>query len=165
MALPDRSIDDPLTGQHLTFSDPADHARGSSLRAVVRLEPAGFVPRHLHLRQDEHLEVLAGSIRLRAGGAVRVLGPGDTVTIPRRQLHGIANSGTSEASFVLEVHPARRIERTIRFTFAVGRALYPLARGARLRRLPPDDSTPFLGEDGVMGRPSERPEEFRGGTA
>ena len=134
MASPDRGIDDPLTGQHLTFTHTADDARGTSLRAVVRLEPAGFVPRHLHLRQVEHLEVLAGSIRLRAAGASRLLRSGDTATIPRRHLHGIANTGATEATFVLEVHPARRIERTIRFTFAIGRALHPLARHARPKR-------------------------------
>lgn len=135
MASPDGGIHDPLTGQHLTFTHGADETPSTSLRAVVRLEPAGFVPRHLHLRQDEHLEVLAGSIRLRAGGASRLLSSGDTAAIPRRHLHGIANTGTTEATFVLHVHPARRIERAIRFTFAIGRALHPLARRApRLRR-------------------------------
>jgi quercetin dioxygenase-like cupin family protein len=122
------SIDDPLTGQHLTFTHTANDTRGTSVRAVVRLEPAGFVPRHLHLRQDEHLEVLTGSIRLRAGGTSRLLSAGDTATIPRRHVHRVANAGASEASFVLEVHPARRIERTIRTMFAMGRALRPLAK-------------------------------------
>jgi len=122
------SIDDPLTGQHLTFTHTANDTRGTSLRAVVCLEPGGFVPRHLHLRQDEHLEVLTGSIRLQAGGTSRLLGAGDTTAIPRRRVHRVANAGASEASFVLEVHPARRIERTIRLTFAVGRALHRLAR-------------------------------------
>ena len=95
---------------------------------VVRLEPDGFVPRHLHLRQDEQLEVLTGSIQLRTGGTSRLLGAGDTATVARRRVHRVANAGASEASFVLEVHPARRIERTIRLTFAAGRALRPLVR-------------------------------------
>ena len=131
MAPPVGTINDPLTGQHLTFTQVTADTLGTSLRAVIRLEPAGFVPRHLHLRQDERLEVLVGSIRLRAGGTNRLLSSGDAVTIPRRHLHAIANTGTTEASFVLEVHPARRIERTIRLTFAIGRALAPLARRAR----------------------------------
>ena len=33
-----------------------------------RLDPGGFVPRHLHLRQDERLEVLAGSVRFSSSG-------------------------------------------------------------------------------------------------
>lgn len=149
MASRSPSIDDPLTGQHLTFTHIADDTRGTSLRAVVCLDPAGFVPRHLHLRQDEHLEVLAGSIRLRAGGASRLLSAGDTVTIRRRHLHAMANAGTTEASFVLEVHPARRIERTIRFTFAIGRTLSPLTKRSRSRRGPPGNPT---SQDGDVSR-------------
>lgn len=125
------SIDDPLTGQHLTFTHRADDTIDASVRAVVRLEPAGFVPRHLHLRQDERLEVLTGSIRLRTGGTSRLLSAGDTATIPRRHMHRVANAGASEASFTLEVHPGRRIERTIRLMFATGRALQALARFSR----------------------------------
>lgn len=128
------SIDDPLTGQHLTFTHTAGHTSGSSLRAVVRLAPSGFVPRHLHLRQDEHLEVLTGSIRLRTGGTSRLLDAGDTATIPRRRMHRVANAGDGDASFELKVHPAGRIEPTIRLTFAIGRTLYPLTKRSRSRR-------------------------------
>ena len=127
------SIDDPLTGQHLTFTHTADETRGASVRAVVRLEPAGFVPRHLHLRQDERLEVLTGSIRLQTGGTSRLLSAGDTALVPRRHVHRVANAGASEASFVLGVYPARHIESTIRSTFAVGRALHPFARRRRAK--------------------------------
>ena len=132
----DRTIHDPFTGQHLTFTQTAADTRGTSLQAVVRLEPAGFVPRHLHLRQDERIEVLAGTIRLRAGGEPQVLNPGDTATIARRRMHTIANIDTNEARFVLEVQPARRIELTIRSSFAVGRALRPLAKLRRRKTRP-----------------------------
>jgi quercetin dioxygenase-like cupin family protein len=124
----DRKIQDPLTGQHLTFLDTAADTEGASLRAEVRLEPGGFVPRHLHLRQDERLEVLAGAVRFRSRGEDRVLGPGDTSVITRRRIHRVANAGPSEARFVLEVHPARHIEQTMRSMFAIGRVLSPLAR-------------------------------------
>lgn len=129
----DGTIQDPLTGQHLTFLETAADTAGRWLRAEIRLEPGGFVPRHLHLRQDERLEVLAGSVRFRTRGEDRVLGPGDTSVIARRRLHRVANAGPGEARFVLEVHPARHIEQTMRSMFAIGRGLGPLAR---LRRSP-----------------------------
>ena len=131
MTTPDRNIEDPLTGQHLTFLETAADTEGTSLRAEVRLEPGGFVPRHLHLRQDERLEVLAGAVRFRSRGEDRVLGPGDTSVITRRRIHRVANAGPSEARFVLEVHPARHIEQTMRSMFAIGRLLRPLARSRR----------------------------------
>jgi quercetin dioxygenase-like cupin family protein len=128
-----RNIQDPLTGQHLTFLETAADTEGTSLRAEVRLEPGGFVPRHLHIRQDERLEVLAGAVRFRSRGEDRVLGPGDTSVITRRHIHRVANAGPGEARFVLEVHPARHIEHTMRSMFAIGRVLRPLAR---LRKRP-----------------------------
>jgi quercetin dioxygenase-like cupin family protein len=124
----DRRIQDPLTGQHLTFLETAADTDGQALRAEVRLEPGGFVPRHLHIRQDERLEVVAGSVRFRTRGEDRVLGPGDTSVISRRRFHRVSNAGPGEARFVLDVHPARHIEQTMRSMFAVGRVLGPLAR-------------------------------------
>jgi len=124
----DRRIQDPLTGQHLIFLETAADTDGQSLRAEVRLEPGGFVPRHLHLRQDERLEVVAGSVRFQTRGEDRVLGPGDTAVINRRRFHRVSNAGPGEARFMLDVQPARHIEETMRSTFAVGRVLRPLAR-------------------------------------
>src|SRR2546421_4450910 len=133
MTTPDRNIQDTLTGQHLTFLETAAATEGTSLRAEGRLDPGGFVPRHLHIRQDERLEVLAGAVRFRSRGEDRVLGPGDTSVITRRHIHRVANAGPGEARFVLEVHPARHIEQTMRSMFAIGRVLRPLAR---LRKRP-----------------------------
>ncbi len=138
----ERTIQDPLTGQHLTFLETAADSDGRALRAEVRLEPGGFVPRHLHLRQDERLEVLAGAIRFRARGEDRVLGPGDTSVVTRRRVHRVANAGPAEARFVLEVHPAGHIEQTMRSMFALGRLLRPFARlrRGRARKVDPAKS-------------------------
>ena len=129
-----RIITDPLTGQRLTFLQTAADTAGRSLRAEVRLEPEGFVPRHVHLRQHERLEVLTGSVRLRTRGNERVLGPGETAEVSRRHLHAVANAGPGEAAFVLEVRPARHMEQMMRAIFAAGRALRPLVRLRRRRR-------------------------------
>ena len=128
MTQPDRTIDDPFTGQRLSFLEIAGETDGRSLRAEVRLEPGGFVPRHLHLRQDERIEIVAGSIRYRTRGVDRIMGPGESAAVPRRRFHRVVNAGPGEAIFVLDVRPARHIEQTMRSMFAVGRLLRPLAR-------------------------------------
>ena len=131
MTTANRTIEDPLTGQHLSFIEIPAASSGTSLRAEVALDVGGFVPRHLHLRQDERLEVLAGSVRYRTRGEDRLMRPGDTVDVHRRRLHRVANAGPDEARFVLEVHPARHIEQTMRLMFAIGRVLHPVARRRR----------------------------------
>ena len=128
MTRADRTIDDPFTGQRLNFLEIAGETDGRSLRAEVRLEPGGFVPRHLHLRQDERIEILSGSIRYRTAGEDRIMGPGDSAEVPRRRIHRVTNAGSGEAIFVLDVRPARHIEQTMRSMFAIGRLLRPLAR-------------------------------------
>ena len=129
-----RIITDPLTGQRLTFLQTAADSEGRSLRAEVRLEPEGFVPRHVHLRQHERLEVLTGSVRLRTRGDNRVLGPGDSAEVRRRRLHAVANLGPGEATFIIAVRPALHMEQMMRAIFAAGRALRPLARLRRRSR-------------------------------
>jgi quercetin dioxygenase-like cupin family protein len=126
-----RTIDDPFTGQRLSFLEIAGETDGRSLRAEVRLEPGGFVPRHLHLRQDERIEILAGSIRYRTRGIDRIMQQGDSAKVPRRRFHRVSNAGPNEARFVLDVSPARHIEQTMRSMFAVGRLMRPLARFRR----------------------------------
>ena len=136
MTRPDRTIDDPLTGQRLSFLEIAGETDGRSLRAEVHLAPGGFVPRHLHIRQDERIEILAGSIRYRTRGEDRIMRTGDSAAVPRRRVHRVTNAGPDEAVFVLDVRPARHIEQTMRSMFAMGRMLRPFARwrGARSTR-------------------------------
>ncbi|MGH3385961.1 MAG: cupin domain-containing protein, partial [Nocardioidaceae bacterium] len=47
-------------------------------------EPGGSAPpRHSHPAQDEHFEVLEGTIAVRVDGVGRTLGVGDTIDVPR----------------------------------------------------------------------------------
>jgi quercetin dioxygenase-like cupin family protein len=135
MTKAERTIDDPLTRQRLRFLEVSGETQRRSLRAEVRLEPGGFVPRHLHLRQDERIEILAGSIRYRTRGEDRIMEPGAGATVPRRRFHRVSNAGPDEARFVLDVRPARHIEQTMRSMFAMGRLLRPLARVSPLGRM------------------------------
>src|SRR3990172_1866892 len=55
-------IDDRITGQHLTFMKTGAETGGDLLQVDVRLDAGGRVPRHAHLRQDERVEVISGSL-------------------------------------------------------------------------------------------------------
>jgi hypothetical protein len=48
----------PLTGQHLQSRMTGKQTGGQPLEVEVLLDPGGRDPRHLHLRQDERVEVL-----------------------------------------------------------------------------------------------------------
>jgi quercetin dioxygenase-like cupin family protein len=65
----------------------AVHGERQSL-AVVELDPDAVVPEHQH--ENEQLGiVLAGSLRFRIADETRVLGPGETWTIPSNVPHEV----------------------------------------------------------------------------
>lgn len=121
-------LHDPLTGQHLTFLQTGRDTAGELLQLEVLLDAGGWVPRHAHVRQDERVEVLAGTVTVRVGRTERTLQVGDSADVPRRKLHFVRNSGTDEARFLLEVRPARRMQGAMRGLFTVMSLLRPLVR-------------------------------------
>jgi quercetin dioxygenase-like cupin family protein len=114
----------------LTFLETGRDTDGTLLRVHVRLEPGGRVPRHVHARQDERVEVLAGSVAVNFGSRTRTLHAGESIDVPRRKIHVVRNVGDDEARFLLEVRPARRMELAMRTLFAITRRLGSRYKGA-----------------------------------
>ena len=84
--------------------------------------PAGRPPpKHLHPSQDEHFEVLAGVVRVRAGGEDRLLRPGDTFDVPRGTVHQMWNPGGEPARVLWQTLPAGRTEQWFRAIDALHR--------------------------------------------
>jgi quercetin dioxygenase-like cupin family protein len=67
-------------------------------------------PKHFHPSQDEHFEVLAGSIQVRLEGVDHRLGAGAEIDVPRGAVHQIWNSGPEPARVLWRTTPAGRTE-------------------------------------------------------
>ena len=119
-------LHDPFTGQHLQFHKTG----GQLLEAEVLLDPSGHVPCHLHLRQDERVEVLEGSLSIQLGGQQHHLRKGEGVQVPRCTRHRVSNTHQGHTRFLLQVRPARRMQSAMRAVFAVAGVL------GRLRHRP-----------------------------
>ncbi|HEX3589035.1 MAG TPA: cupin domain-containing protein [Pseudonocardiaceae bacterium] len=65
-------------------------------------------PRHWHPSQDEHFEVLSGSVRVTAGEVDRVLTAGERIDIPHGTVHQFWNESTEPATVRWLVRPAGR---------------------------------------------------------
>ena len=129
-----RQLHDALTGQHLTFLKSGHDTDGELLQVEVRLEPGGRVPRHVHIRQDEQVTVLDGTLIAGVGRGEYALRAGDTLDVPRRAVHVVRNGGDVEARFLLDVRPARRMQGAMQAVFAVTGLLGPAVRLARRAR-------------------------------
>ena len=67
-------------------------------------------PAHYHPAQDEHFEILEGSLRIEVDGVERALRAGETIDIPRGTAHRMWNPSAQRARARWETRPAGRTE-------------------------------------------------------
>jgi mannose-6-phosphate isomerase-like protein (cupin superfamily) len=119
-------LENPATGERVTFLETAAESGGERLRFEMLFEPQGFVAQeHLHPSQEERHEVVSGTLGVVVDGKERLLGPGDVLVVPAGTPHRLVEYGTVHARF--QLRPALRQEVLLE-TFA------GLARDGRLGR-------------------------------
>ena len=117
MAYRGKTIENPLSGERITFRETAADTGGEYLEIDLHLAPGGKVPGlHVHPEQEERFEVLAGRMRFRRGLRTIEAGPGDVVTVPARKAHRFTNAGDETAVARVTVTPALEMERLFETT-------------------------------------------------
>ena len=105
---------------------------GELLELEATYEPGSVEPlEHFHPTQDEHFEVLEGSMEARVGDESTTLGTGDELDIPAGTVHAMWNGGTDPARVLWQTRPALRTEE---FLWRVARLAQEgklTSRGAR----------------------------------
>ncbi len=114
MAYAGQTIDNPVTGEHITFLTTTSETRGEFLRFDCRVEPgkARLAP-HLHTSQTERFTMLEGTLGARVGDEIYTLLPGQSLTLPARVVHQWWNPTDETVRFQVEVTPARNLEATL----------------------------------------------------
>ena len=111
MAHAGQTIENPLSGERITFRKTAADTGGELLAFDLELSPDGHVPgMHVHPTQEERFEVVSGTMRFRKGLKKVTAGPGDVVVVPPGTAHKFANGGDETAQVRVEVRPALRME-------------------------------------------------------
>jgi quercetin dioxygenase-like cupin family protein len=85
-----------------------DGADSGGALAIVEhpFEVGGFVPPHIHHREDEFSIVLEGEIGFRSEDKEVVLGPGGYIVKPRGEVHAMWNAGRTPARMIEIISPA-----------------------------------------------------------
>lgn len=110
-------------GGRMTFRKTTQETNGEFLQVEFALRPRGvIVEPHLHPRQTERFEVLAGKLRGQVRGEERTAAVGDVVVVPPGTPHSWWNDGDEEARLLLEFRPALRTEQFFERIFALARA-------------------------------------------
>jgi quercetin dioxygenase-like cupin family protein len=116
-------IENPVTGEKMTFLLTAAETDGELLRIDMTVQPGGFVTgEHIHPTQEERFQITSGRITLRAGDRERLYTAGDTVTIPPGVPHAWWNSGSDDLRVIVDVRPAGRFAEFVTTFFALARA-------------------------------------------
>jgi mannose-6-phosphate isomerase-like protein (cupin superfamily) len=122
MAYAGQTLDNPVSGERITFRRTAADTNGELLDFDLHLSPDGHVPgMHVHPLQEERFEVLAGKMRFRLGLRRIVAGPGETVVVPAGRAHKFSNAGPDEAHVRVQVLPALDMEELFETTVALAR--------------------------------------------
>jgi mannose-6-phosphate isomerase-like protein (cupin superfamily) len=111
-----------VTGERLVFRATSADTDGEYVLVETILQPgAAVAAAHVHPKQEERFEVLAGSVGFRRGREKVVAGPGERLTVPAGTAHRFWNAGEGEARFLCEVRPALQFERLLATMFALAR--------------------------------------------
>jgi quercetin dioxygenase-like cupin family protein len=115
----ERRIDNPQTGEHITFVTTAGDSGGELLRMEVIMDPGGFVAgEHVHPNQEERFEILEGSVRMRIDGIEREATTGDVIVVPRGSSHVWWNPTDTPARVLADLRPALRTQELREVLFA-----------------------------------------------
>jgi mannose-6-phosphate isomerase-like protein (cupin superfamily) len=123
MAYTGQTIENPVSGERITFLQTARDTGGELLEFELALTPDGQVPgAHVHPAQEERFHVLEGTMKFRRGLRRVTAGPGETVVVPTGTLHRFANAGDDVARCRVEVAPALDMEDLLSTTAALADA-------------------------------------------
>lgn len=100
-----------VTGLRTVFRTTARNSGGALLQVDWIGEPRWTTgPDHVHRRQEERFEVLAGWLGLRVDGVERVHRAGDVIVAPAGAPHAAWNAGDDEVHVLVDFRPALRTE-------------------------------------------------------
>jgi quercetin dioxygenase-like cupin family protein len=121
MAHAGQVIENPLSGERITFQKTAADTGGQLLAIDLELPTGARMPAglHIHPEQDERFEVVRGRMRFRIRRERILAGPGDVVVVPPGVPHDWANAGEEPALVLVEVRPALAMERLFETAIAL----------------------------------------------
>ncbi len=115
-------IENPITGERVTFLKTAQDTGGQLLQQDFIIQPQGFVViPHIHPKQEERLKLLTGSLRMQVNGHERVVHANEEVAVPAGAAHAWWNDGDDIAHVIVEFRPALNSETLFETLFGLAR--------------------------------------------
>ncbi len=153
MAIAGQVLENPVSGEQITFYKTRADTDGESLIFELQLSPDGRVPgAHVHPIQEERFHVVHGSMKFRKGLRTVVARAGETVVVPPGVIHRFENASDGYTFARVEVRPALKMEDLLETAVAFareGRTMssgmpYPLELALFMREFEAEVRAPLL---------------------
>jgi quercetin dioxygenase-like cupin family protein len=115
MAYKNKTIRNPVTGQEIRFIQTSKDSNGELLEMEATYSAMSSEPApHYHPNQDEFFTIVSGEMTVRLDGEeTHNLKAGDTLQIPRNQIHAMWNATSRKALVNWQVRPALNTEELL----------------------------------------------------
>jgi len=122
MAFRGQVLDNPVSGERITFRETRADTGGELLAVDLELAPDGHVPgAHVHPHQEERFEVQSGVVKFKRGLQTVVARAGDVVVVAPGTVHRFKNGGSAPARMRVEIRPALQMEELFETTVALAK--------------------------------------------
>lgn len=96
----------------MLFRSTAADTGGAFVEVEAEYDPMPDIrpPVHRHPRQDEHFEIISGTMSFLVEGELHQVGPGGALDIGRNTFHTVWNNGDERVRFIWRTTPALKTE-------------------------------------------------------
>jgi mannose-6-phosphate isomerase-like protein (cupin superfamily) len=106
-----KTVENPVTGERLTFLETARETGGEYVRFEAEIAPGGSLPAaHLHPKQTERFEFVSGTLTMKVAGRTIKAKPGDVVVVEPGVPHDFKNETDEPVRMLVEMRPALGLE-------------------------------------------------------
>jgi mannose-6-phosphate isomerase-like protein (cupin superfamily) len=123
-----QTVENPVTGERLTFLETACETGGEYVRFEAEIAPGGtLASAHLHPRQSERFEIVSGTLTMKVGHRKFEARRGDVIVVDPGTAHDFWNRTQEPVRMLVELRPALAIEELLE-------TMYGLAADGRTNR-------------------------------
>ena len=115
-----QTVENPVTGERLTFHETARETGGEYVRFEAVIAPGGtLASAHLHPHQTERFESISGTLTMKVGSRKFEAKPGDVVVVEPGTPHNFWNKTNADARVMVEIRPALALESLIETMYSL----------------------------------------------
>jgi quercetin dioxygenase-like cupin family protein len=115
-----QTVENPVTGERLTFHETARETGGECVRFEAVIAPGGtLASAHVHPQQTERFEGISGTLAMKVGGRRVDLEPGAVIVVEPGVAHTFWNKTDGEARMMVEIRPALELESLIETMYSL----------------------------------------------